>query len=113
MQLVDVFRARVVDVATDSLIVEITGTEDKIDGLVDVLRPYGVLEMVRTGRVAMSAAGTARPSPTSRRCRRERRPNGHAGLRFVLRVTVYGLRSTVWGSGLRSSVLRSTFSVPF
>ena len=57
MQLVDVFRARVVDVAPESLIVEITGTEDKIDGLLEVLRPYGVLEMVRTGRVAM-ARGT-------------------------------------------------------
>ena len=40
--------------APDSLIIEITGTEDKIDGLLEVLRPYGVLEMVRTGRVAMS-----------------------------------------------------------
>ena len=54
MQLVDVFRARVVDVAPDSLIIEITGTEDKIDGLVEVLKPYGVLEMARTGRVAMA-----------------------------------------------------------
>jgi len=54
MQLVDTFRARVVDVAPDSLIIEATGTEEKIDGLLEVLRPYGVLEMVRTGRVAMS-----------------------------------------------------------
>jgi acetolactate synthase-1/3 small subunit len=54
MQLVDTFRARVVDVAPDSLIIEATGTEDKVDGLLGVLRPYGVLEMVRTGRVAMS-----------------------------------------------------------
>lgn len=54
MQMVDVFRARVVDVAPDSLIIEITGTEDKIDGLLEVLGPYGVLEMVRTGRVAMA-----------------------------------------------------------
>ena len=53
MQLVDVFRARVVDVANDSLIIESTGTEDKIEGLLDVLRPYGILEMVRTGIVAM------------------------------------------------------------
>jgi acetolactate synthase I/III small subunit len=63
MRLVDVFRARVVDVAPDSLIVEITGTEDKIDGLVDVLKPFGVLEMVRTGRVAMTRGG----DPTSKR----------------------------------------------
>jgi len=59
MQLVDVFRARVIDVSPDSLIVEITGTEDKIDGLVEMLRPYGVLEMARTGRVAMSRGAAA------------------------------------------------------
>jgi acetolactate synthase-1/3 small subunit len=60
MQLVDVFRARVVDVSPDSLIIESTGTEDKIDGLVEMLKPYGVLEMARTGRVAMArGAGAA------------------------------------------------------
>jgi acetolactate synthase-1/3 small subunit len=53
LELAGVFRARVVDVAADSLTIEITGAEDKIDGLLDVLRPYGVLEMVRTGIVAM------------------------------------------------------------
>jgi len=42
-----------VDVAPESLIIEISGGEDKIDGLLEVLRPYGVLEMVRTGIVAM------------------------------------------------------------
>ena len=54
IHLVHVFRARVVDVAPASLVIEITGTEDKIDSLVEVLRPYGVLEMARTGRVAMA-----------------------------------------------------------
>ena len=54
MQLVDVFRARVVDVAPDSLIVEITGAEDKIDGFVEMLRPFGLIEMARTGTVAMT-----------------------------------------------------------
>lgn len=54
MQLVDVFRARVVDVAPDSVVIETTGTEDKIDGLLEVLRPYGVIELVRTGRVGMT-----------------------------------------------------------
>ena len=53
MHLVDVFRARVIDVTPTSLVIETTGTEDKIDGLLEVLRPYGVIEMVRTGRVAM------------------------------------------------------------
>ena len=53
LQLVEVFRARVVDIGLESLVIEVTGTEDKIDSLLEVLRPYGVLEMVRTGRVAM------------------------------------------------------------
>ena len=54
MQIVETFRARVVDVALKTLVVEVTGTDEKIDGLVDVLRPYGIVEMVRTGRVAMA-----------------------------------------------------------
>jgi acetolactate synthase-1/3 small subunit len=54
MQLAEVFGARVVDVAPGSVVLEMAGSEAKIDGLLDVLRPYGVLEMVRTGRVAMS-----------------------------------------------------------
>jgi acetolactate synthase-1/3 small subunit len=53
LELASVFRARVVDVAPESLTIEITGAEDKIDGLLEVLRPYGVLEMVRTGIVGM------------------------------------------------------------
>ena len=65
MQLVDTFRGRVVDVAPDSLIIEATGTEEKIDGLLGVLRPYGVIEMVRTGRVAMSRGQQSlAPEPT-------------------------------------------------
>lgn len=53
LELANVFRARVVDVAPESLTIEITGTEDKIDRLLDVLRPFGLLEVVRTGQVAM------------------------------------------------------------
>jgi acetolactate synthase-1/3 small subunit len=53
LQIVDTFRARVVDVALTSLMVEVTGTEDKVNGLAEVLRPFGIIEMVRTGRVAM------------------------------------------------------------
>ena len=68
LELASVFRARVVDVAPESLIIEITGGDDKIDGLLEMLRPYGVLEMVRTGIVAMrrgskcsSVVSTANP----------------------------------------------------
>ena len=53
MQLVDTFRGRVVDVGRDSIMIEVTGTDDKIDSLAELMRPYGIKEMVRTGRVAM------------------------------------------------------------
>jgi acetolactate synthase I/III small subunit len=67
MQLVDVYRARIVDVSPESLVVEATGTEDKIDSLLEVLRPYGVGEMVRTGRVEMARGGGAPPGRISTR----------------------------------------------
>lgn len=54
MQMVDVFRAHIVDVTSSSLIVEITGDEEKIEGFIDVMRPWGILEMARTGVVAMA-----------------------------------------------------------
>jgi acetolactate synthase-1/3 small subunit len=66
LQLADVFRARVVDVSAESLIIETTGVEEKIDRLLDVLRPYGVLEMVRTGRVAMARGTQAAPTVRDR-----------------------------------------------
>jgi len=53
MQLVNVYRAKVVDICADSLIVEVTGPEVKINSLVEMLTPYGIIEMVRTGLVAM------------------------------------------------------------
>ena len=58
--LADIFRAKIVDVASDSVIVEISGTEDKIEGLLELLSPMGIIEMVRTGQVAM-LRGKARP----------------------------------------------------
>jgi acetolactate synthase-1/3 small subunit len=54
LQICDVFRARVVDVAQETLVIEITGTQDKLEGLVEVLQPFGILEMVRTGAIAMT-----------------------------------------------------------
>jgi acetolactate synthase I/III small subunit len=54
MEIVRVFRARVVDLAPHSLIIEITGAEEKIRALVGVLRPFGIVEMVRTGQVVMT-----------------------------------------------------------
>ena len=69
LELASVFRARVVDVAPESLTIEITGAEDKIDGLLEVLRPYGVLEMVRTGIVAMRRGKSSTGTPARQRHR--------------------------------------------
>jgi len=54
MQIVDIFRAKIVDVGTKSLIVEVTGDESKINAIEQLLRQFGVKEMVRTGKVAMN-----------------------------------------------------------
>lgn len=57
MELANVFRARVVDVAAASLTVEITGPEDRVTSLIGLLQPYGIEELARTGRVAMVRGG--------------------------------------------------------
>jgi acetolactate synthase-1/3 small subunit len=56
LQIVDIFRAKVVDVAENSLMVEITGDEGKVEGLLQLLRPYGIKEMARTGTIALLRA---------------------------------------------------------
>ena len=53
LDIATVFRADVIDIATNSLILQVVGDEDKIDGLVKMLEPYGIRELSRTGRVAM------------------------------------------------------------
>jgi acetolactate synthase-1/3 small subunit len=54
IQICDIFRAKIVDVAVDSIIVEMTGDEEKIEALLRMLRPFGIKEMCRTGIVAMA-----------------------------------------------------------
>lgn len=62
MQIADIYRGRIIDLASDSLIIEITGPEDKIDSLIELVRRFGIKEIVRTGRVAMlrGVAGVTR-----------------------------------------------------
>jgi acetolactate synthase-1/3 small subunit len=52
-QMVEVYKAKVVDICPESVIIEVTGPESKIESIVGMLKPYGILEMVRTGLVAM------------------------------------------------------------
>jgi acetolactate synthase I/III small subunit len=53
LQLAEVFKARVLDIASESITLEMTGGEEKVDRFLELLSPYGILEMVRTGVVAM------------------------------------------------------------
>src|SRR3954449_3567562 len=54
MQIVDIFRAKIVDVTKRSVIVEVTGTSDKIDAFEQMIRPFGLVEMARTGEIAIA-----------------------------------------------------------
>jgi len=53
MQIVDIFRAKIVDVSADSMTIEATGDEEKIDSLHNLLKKFGIKEMARTGRIAL------------------------------------------------------------
>lgn len=59
MQHVEVFRARIVDVNAEAITVEATGSRDKLEAFVDVLRPYGIKEIVQSGVVALARGGRA------------------------------------------------------
>ena len=58
IQIVDIFRANIVDVALDSVTIEVTGDEEKINSLFNLLRGFGIKEVARTGRIAMTRGGS-------------------------------------------------------
>jgi acetolactate synthase-1/3 small subunit len=57
IQIVDIFRASIVDVSADSVTIEVTGDEDKVDSLLSLLQGFGSREVTRTGRIAMTRGG--------------------------------------------------------
>ncbi|MFL5215783.1 MAG: acetolactate synthase small subunit [Microvirga sp.] len=59
MQFADIFRGKVIDVSKRSLTIEITGTDDKIEAFEQLIRPFGLIEMVRTGEIAISRGRSA------------------------------------------------------
>jgi acetolactate synthase-1/3 small subunit len=71
LEIADIFRANIVDVASDSLTIEITGDEDKIDSMLKLLRGFGIREIARTGRVAM-IRGTIGAAPAREKVARAR-----------------------------------------
>jgi acetolactate synthase-1/3 small subunit len=58
IQIVDIFRANIVDVSSDSLMVEVTGDEEKISSLLELLRGFGIRDIARTGRIALTRGNT-------------------------------------------------------
>src|SRR4029078_5118177 len=72
LELCSIFRGKVVDVAPDQVIVEISGQEKKIEAFIDLMRPFGIVELARTGRIAMvrgqlpEGAAECPPRPQSR-----------------------------------------------
>jgi acetolactate synthase-1/3 small subunit len=69
MQIVDIFRAKIVDVATESVTIEATGDRDKIDSLYHLLRGFGIKEIARTGSIAMTRGGTGQAAGEGRKSR--------------------------------------------
>ena len=59
-ELVEIFRAKIVDVSTENVMIEISGQESKINAFIDVMRPFGILEIVRTGRIALLRSETVK-----------------------------------------------------
>ncbi|TWU27208.1 Acetolactate synthase small subunit [Novipirellula galeiformis] len=60
-ELVDIFRAKIVDVGLDELMVEISGRENKVQAFIERMRPYGITELARTGRIAMIRSDSELP----------------------------------------------------
>ncbi len=69
IELVDVFRARIVDVAPKALTIELTGNAEKIEAFLDLVRPFGIKEMARTGNVAL--ARTVRETTAKKETKRK------------------------------------------
>ncbi|MHC1605066.1 MAG: acetolactate synthase small subunit [Candidatus Methanofastidiosia archaeon] len=54
MQIADIFRAKIVDIGNQTITIEVTGVQDKVDALIDLLRSFGIRETVRTGKIALA-----------------------------------------------------------
>lgn len=53
LEIVDIFRAKIIDVSLDAIIIEVTGTQDKVEAMIALIKPFGLKELVRTGKIAM------------------------------------------------------------
>lgn len=64
VQIADIFKAKIVDINQKTIMLEATGNEDKIDAIISMVRPFGVREVARTGRVALARESTSKDTPS-------------------------------------------------
>ncbi len=61
LEISNIFRAKVIDMSADAVIIEVTGSEDKIAAIIDMVRPFGIEEIARTGKIALSRSSAGKP----------------------------------------------------
>ena len=66
IEIAEIFRSKVVDVDADALVIEATGTPEKVNAMIELLRPYRIVEMARTGRVALARGSAGLKAPSLR-----------------------------------------------
>jgi len=85
MQIVSTFRAKIVDVSLGHATVEVTGSEGKVDALIELLRPYGIIEVVRTGLIALGRESEVVYNAKSQNGRAAKRSKKGSGKRALAR----------------------------
>ncbi len=91
MQIVDIYRGSIVDVARESMVVQIVGAEEKVDSMLDLLQGFGIQEMVRTGRVALERSTVGRSGRRMSSAVWKARSNGKAEDMTASRQTTGGV----------------------
>jgi acetolactate synthase-1/3 small subunit len=61
LEIANIFRAKVIDMSAEAVIIEVTGSEDKIAAIIDMVRPFGIEEIARTGKIALSRSSSGKP----------------------------------------------------
>jgi len=64
LEVANIFRAKIIDMSAEAVIVEVTGSEDKIAAFIDMVRPFGIVELARTGKIALSRSMSGQPLNT-------------------------------------------------
>src|SRR5436305_10801624 len=92
-ELVEIFRARIVDVGPEEVMIEISGRASKIEAFIQRMRPYGILELVRTGRIAMVRGKNRQPKTEEEAAQQEASEKKRAGWKFEIRITKFKTNS--------------------